>query len=93
MYGRYDELVIELRGVDALRAGRRELRLAIDEIESVRAVAAEDVEAGVERVGPRSKPAVLIRTSGCVIAVHRRDAAEMAEDLARRGVGRALVGV
>lgn len=92
MYGRYDELVIELRGLDALRAGRRELRLPINEIESV-SLAPRELEVGVERAGPRSKPAVLIRTSRRVVAVHRPDAAEMAEDLARRGVGRPAVGV
>ena len=81
IYGRYDELVIELTGWDAWRARCRRIRIPLDEIDSVRAAV----------VGPRAEPAVVIRTSGPGVAspvvVHRRDAEDVAADLVRRGVG------
>ena len=91
-YGSYDELVIELHGFDAIRARRTQIRLRIHDIESVRVVAANAVEPGALHLGHRKKPAVVLTTRatesiGC-LAIHRRDAAEVADDLVRRGVGR-----
>jgi hypothetical protein len=98
IYGSYDRLVIELSGLDVVRAGgRRAIRIPLDEI-----VAVTDIDAGTahafdvhDRFGSRRHPAVLITCAAAgsgarrFVVVHRRDAAEAAADLVHRGVGRA----
>ena len=96
IYGSYDDLVIELHGLDALRLGTRRIRIPLDDIESVDSFAAGDPTGGIV-VGPRSQPAVVIRSRrdgrGATVAVHRPDAEEVAADLVRRGVGRSVATV
>ena len=91
IYGSYDDLMIELHGLDALRMGSRRIRIPLAEIESVQALDEVGGDADTVDVGPRSQPAVLIRRRrggrSEVVAVHRRDAEEVAADLVRRGVG------
>lgn len=76
IYGSYDHLVIELSGAEALRARARRLRIPIDDIVGVR----------LGTAGQR--PAVVIRErDGAVHVFRRADAAEVVDDLVRRGVG------
>ncbi len=95
IYGSYDQLVIELSGFDAVRAGRRVLRLDIDTIRSVTVEARQVADPATQHLGIRRHPAVMItiedgRSLRC-FAVHRPDAVEMAADLVRCGVGREAV--
>lgn len=92
IYGSYDDLMIELHGLDALRMGSRRIRIPLAEIESVQALDEVGGDADTVDVGPRSQPAVVIRRRrrggrSEVVAVHRRDAEVVAADLVRRGVG------
>jgi hypothetical protein len=84
VYGSYDQLVIELGGLDRWKAGRREVRIALDDVWSVRAADPRDLVtfAGerVLRVGRRNGGAP-------VLVLATPEAADLAEGLRRSGVG------
>ena len=97
LHGTYDELVIELWGLDRLLTGRREVRVKIDDVRRVRtAPAAAVVSAAGERVfragrGGRDGT-VLVLDLASVAAFDRvvlavPDAEATAADLHRSGIG------
>ena len=100
LYGRYDELVIELRGWDRLRAGRPEVRVKVDDVLRVRAASGDDLVsiAGerVLRVGSRRAEPVLVLDLAEGAAFDRIvlgivGAEGIAAEHVRWGVGRALL--
>lgn len=92
IYGSYDQLVIEVDGMDAWRMWSLRplrVRVAIDDILSVTLDGARDPAATTSdlHVGnPRLPGAALALVDGSRIVVHRRDAADVVNDLVRRGV-------
>ena len=105
IYGSYDELVIELGGLDRWRTGRQEVRIAVDDVWSVRVTApANLVSLPGERVlrtrSRRSAAPVLVLDLAPTaeydrIVVASPDADEVAAWLRRSGIGahdRSLVG-
>jgi hypothetical protein len=99
LHGRYDELVIELRGWDRLRTGRSEVRVKVDDVVAVRAAAPADlVSLDRERVfrshvrGGRRALVLDLAFGGefdrLVLGVE--DADRLASDLVRWGFGRSL---
>jgi hypothetical protein len=97
VYGSYDQLVIELGGLDRWKAGRREVRIALDDVWSVRAADPRDLVtfAGerVLRVGRRhgGAPVLVLDLSPSAeldrIVVATPEADDLAEGLRRSGVG------
>jgi hypothetical protein len=96
VYGRYDELVIELSGWDRLRTGRSEVRIDVDDVWFVRAADAADLvtlaDERVFRTGVRRRGPVLVMElrEGAPfdrLVLTLEDAASMAADLRRWGVG------
>ena len=105
IYGSYDELVVELRGLDRWKAGHREVRVGIDDVWAVRAADPASLVsfAGerVLRVGARRRGAPVLvldlapRAEFDRIVVGLADAVDAAEGLRRSGIGasdRALIG-
>jgi hypothetical protein len=100
MYGRYDELVIELWGWDRLRTGRSEVRVKVDDVLHVRAAAPADlVSVAGERVlragSRRADPALVLDLADAAdfdrIVLGIADAEHLAAELVQWGIGRLLV--
>ena len=98
IYGSYDSLVIELSGLDALRAGRREVRVTIDDVLQVRSADVGDLVTWdgerVLRLGRRRGRRVLVLdlagAASCDrVVVACDDADATAEELQRWGIGAA----
>ena len=102
IYGSYDELVIELHGLDGWRSRRRELRVRVDDVWQVRSADPHTlVSFDGERVLRLGRPhggrvVVLDLVPGAAldrIVVGLEDADVVAADLARWGVGAAIASV
>ena len=102
IYGSYDELVIELSGLDLVRAGRREVRVRVDDVWHVRAADPRTLVRWegerLLRVGRRrgTEP-VLVLDLGPDAAFDRivvglDDAEQLAADLHRSGIGTGVGG-
>ena len=98
IYGSYDSLVIELRGLDRWRTGRREVRVAVDDVWRVRSADPRTlVSWDGERVLRAGRlrdgvPALVLdlapgtpELDRVVLGLH--DAEQLAADLRRWGVG------
>ena len=88
IHGRFDHLVLELGPLDATRLRRRRLPVPLDAIRDVHG-GTFAAERTIE-LGSRRHPAVVLELAPGLfadrIAIHRPDAAEVVDDLRRRGV-------
>lgn len=104
IYGSHDSLVIELQGLDRLRAGRREVRVPVDAVWRVRSAAPSTLvtlrgdrvlRTGWRPTAARSAPAVLVLDllPGAApydrLVLAVRDADAVATELRRWGIGAA----
>ena len=99
IYGTYDELVIELRGLDRWLTGRREVRVKVEDVRRVRTAALRTIEsmdgARLFRAGRGGNGTVIVldlatqaEFDRLVLAVP--DAAVVEADLHRSGIGTPL---
>ena len=102
IYGTYDELVVELHGLDRLLTGRRAVRVKVEDVRRVRvataAVAASDGERVFRAGGGGREGAVLVLDLAPWAAFDRLvlgvpDAEAAAADLHRSGIGAPLAVV
>jgi hypothetical protein len=104
IYGSYDSLVIELRGLDRWRTGRREVRIAVDDVWRVRSADARTLvswegervlRAGRTRAGEPVLVLDLVPTAADFdrVVLALRDAETLAADLQRWGIGAREVAV